>query len=232
MASPSAAPRRPRASVDPEDLLLLRAAEWSEWGRRNARLVIGVTVVALALLGGLLFYRIWQGQQAERAATEFAAVQATAESGNAALAQRDLERFIGRHGATPEGSEARIALAQIHMNRGEPKRAIPVLQPLARDLGRTLGPQAAMLLGAAQAEAGDRPAAIATYLRAADHRTSPAFLRDEALRNAAMLREQAGEYREAAELYRRLVQAATEGSFERTFYEMRLAEAEGRARGR
>jgi hypothetical protein len=212
-------------------MLLLRAAEWTEWARRNARLVIGVTVIALVLLGGLLYYRIIQGQRAERAATEFAAVQATGASGNVALAQRDLERFIGRHGATTEASEARIALAQLHMNRGEPQRAIPVLQPLARDIGRTLGPQGAMLMGAAQAEAGDRAAAIATYLRVADA-SAPGFLRDEALRNAAMLREQAGEYREAAELYGRLVQNSEAGSFERTFYEMRLAEAEGRARGR
>jgi hypothetical protein len=70
--------------------------------------------------------------------------------------------------------------------------------------------------------------AIATYLRVADG-SAPGFLRDEALRNAAMLRELAGEYREAAELYRRLVQNSKEGSFERSFYEMRLAEAEGRA---
>lgn len=212
-------------------MLLLRAAEWTDWARRNVRLVIGVTVVALTLLSGLLYYRIQEGQRAEKASTQFAAVQATASSGNAALAQRDLERFISQHSRTSEGSEARIALAQLHMNRGEPRRAIPVLQPLAGDLGRTLGPQAAMLLGAAQAEAGDRAAAITTYLRVADG-SAPGFLRDEALRNAAMLREQAGEYRESAELYRRLVQSAEEGSFERTFYEMRLAEAEGRARTR
>ncbi len=209
-------------------MLLLRAAEWTEWARRNARLVIGGTVIGLVLLSGLLYYRIQQGQRAEKAAAEFAAVQATGASGNVALAQRDLERFISRYGATTEGSEARIALAQLHMNRGEPRRAIPVLQPIAGDLGQTLGPQAAMLMGAAQAEAGDRPVAIATYLRVADG-SAPGFLRDEALRNAAMLRELAGEYRDAAELYRRLVQNSKEGSFERSFYEMRLAEAEGRA---
>lgn len=231
MASPSAASRRPRPVVDPEDLLLVRAAEWTDWARRNVRLVIGVTVAALAFIAGLLYYQYSKNQRAERAATEFAAVQATGASGNVALAIRDLERFISRFGNTTEGNEARVALARVHLNRGEPRRAIAVLQPAARSLNTPFGPQAAMLLGAAQAEAGDRPAAIATYLRLAEG-VDRGFQRDEAVRSAALLHEQAGEFKEAADLYRRLVEQSKEGSFERTFYEMRLAEAEGRARAR
>jgi hypothetical protein len=71
---------------------------------------------------------------------------------------------------------------------------------------------------------------VATYTRVADEARLD-FVREEALNSAALLREQAGDYTRAAELYRQLIGMTEEGSFQRSLYEMRLAEAEGRARG-
>ena len=231
MATQSAAQRRPRTAVDPDDLLAVQAAEWTDWARRNARWIIAATVLLVGALGTLILVQRNRAARAERAATAYAQVQATAASGNLPLAARDLERFIGQYGNTPEGAEARLALAQIHLTRAEPRKAIPVLQPLASDLDKPLGPQAAMLLGAAQSEAGDQPAALATFLRVGENAPEE-FQREDALHSAALLREQTGDFAGAAELYRRLVTGAKENSLERSLYEMRAVEAEGRARAR
>lgn len=231
MATQSAAPRRPRSTVDPDDILAVRAAEWTEWGRRNARWIIAGTVLLVGTLAVIIVVQRSRAERAERAATAYAQVQATAASGNLALAARDLERFVGQYPDTQEANEARLSLAQIHLTRGEPRRAIPVLQPVATDLDEPLGPQAALLLGAAQAEAGDRAAALATFLRVGED-APDSFQREDAIHSAALLREQAGEYAAAAELFRRLVGMTEKESLERSLYEMRATEAEGRARAR
>jgi hypothetical protein len=56
------------------------------------------------------------------------------------------------------------------------------------------------------------------------------FERQQALAAAAALRQQTGDPAGAVELYRQLVGMTEEGSFDRTVYEMRLAEAEALAR--
>ena len=66
------------------------------------------------------------------------------------------------------------------------------------------------------------------YLRVADA-AELEYLQEAALGEAAILRQQGGDFAGAAELFRRLRDMTEEGSFERSLYEMRLAEAEGRA---
>ncbi|MDQ3556368.1 MAG: hypothetical protein M3409_06285, partial [Gemmatimonadota bacterium] len=109
---------------------------------------------------------------------------------------------------------------------------VEVLQPFGRRVREgPLGAQGALLLAAAQAEAGQRDAAISTYLRIAGE-APMRFRQEEALSQAALLRQQGGDAAGAAELYRRLLELAEEGSLERGVYEMRLAEAEGQALAR
>lgn len=230
MAAPSTASRpRTRDVADSDDIVAARALQFAEWARRNARWILIGGVVALLLGAGLFYYRVDRAQRAERAAAQFATVSTTAASGNTALAVRDLQAFIGRFGGTTEADEARILLARIHLESGQAARAIPVLQGFASNIGDSpLHTSGALLLGAAQAEAGQRDAAIATYLRVADGATTD-FLKEEALAEAATLREIAGNYAGAAELYSRLAALAEEGSLDRSVYEMRVAEAEARA---
>ncbi len=94
-----------------------------------------------------------------------------------------------------------------------------------------VGVQAALLLAAAQASAGNPAEAIATYLRVADG-AELGFRRAEALTSAATLRAQAGDFAGAADLYGRAVELTEEGSLERSIYEMRRAEALARAEAR
>lgn len=223
--------RRPKGVTDADDIFIARTLQFSAWARRNARLVIAAAVIALVLIAGAVYYRWDQANRLERAATEFMFLEQTAASGNVALATRDIQQFIQRFDGTPYADEARVLLGQIHMQQGEPQQAVEALRDLPGRIRRSpVGAQGALLLGSAQAAAGDMAAAVATYTRVADEALLD-FVREEALNSAALLREQAGDYTRAAELYRQLIGMTEEGSFQRSLYEMRLAEAEGRARG-
>ena len=231
MASPSVASRsKPSSRADTDDVVMVRAVEFAAWARRNARAVIIVSAVVGALVAGFIWWRLDQARVAERAAIQFMQVEQTAASGNATLAQRDLTDFIRRFDGTVEADQARLMLARLHLEAGKPGEAVPVLQNVEGGLDSPLGAQAALLLGVAQSQAGNRDAAVQTYLRVADGARLQ-FYQEEALSNAALLRQQAGDYTGAAELWRRLVELTEEGSIQRSIYEMRLAEAEGLALG-
>lgn len=227
-APPTASRARTQRSAPDDDALTVRALQFSEWARRNARWII-IGVVAVAIAAAIFFwYRLDQAQREERAAVQFLRLEQTVQSGNAALATRDLNAFIARHEGTAEADQARIVLARLYLQQGQAAQAVPVLRPFADRMGSSpVAPQGALLLGAAQAQAGQRDAAIATFLRVAEQAPFP-FERESALTEAAILREATGNFAGAAELYRRLVEAAEEGSLDRSVYEMRLAEVEAR----
>lgn len=217
--------------VDPNDVATQRAMAFAAWAKRNRTLIIGAAVAAVVLVAGILAYGWSKASARAEASVAFMAVQQQAEqAGNPAAAVRPLSNFISAHDGTPEAVEARLALGEIHLRNNEPQKAIPVLQAAARD-GTHLGTQAAILLASAQARAGDRNAAIQTLTGAAD-RAELVYMRNEALGEAALLHEQAGNWKGAADIYRRLAEGAEKGSMDRSIAEMRLAEAEARAGGR
>lgn len=231
MASPSVASSRTRNTthgVSDDDVVMVRAIQLSEWARRNARIVIGVSAIVIVAVAAYLFYGYQKRQSEERASIAFSQVEQTALSGNATLAQRDLTTFIRRFDGTVQADQARLLLAKVHLDAGKAREAVTVLQAVDEGPATPVGAQGAMLLGAAQNQAGNRQAAIDSYLRVAEA-AELEYQQEEALAEAALLRQQGGDFAGAAELYRRLLGMAEEGSFERSLYEMRLAEAEGRA---
>ncbi|HEV2145850.1 MAG TPA: tetratricopeptide repeat protein [Longimicrobiaceae bacterium] len=233
MASPSVASRTRNTSRGPDndDIVMARAIQFSEWARRNAKIVIAVSVAALIVVGGLFYYRIYREQRAERAAVQLSQVEQTVASGNATLALRDLGDFSRRFGGTVEADQARLMQARLHLEANEPAKAVAVLQEMGEGPRTVVGAQGGLLLAAAHNQAGNRQAAIDAYLRVADAAQLD-YLRQEALEGAALLRQQAGDFAGAAELYRRLLGTTEEGSFQRSVYEMRLAEAEARAQAK
>lgn len=219
--------RQPNRS-GPDDVVLARALEFSSWARANIRIIVAGTVIVAVALGALLVYRTQQADREQRAAAEFMQLEATVQSGNAALAARDLQTFVTRNSGTVYASEARLLLARIHLQEGKPAEAVQALAPVAGEVDEPLGAQATMLRAAAQQAAGQTDAAVASYLRVAEGAELD-YLRQDALTSAAALRAQANDFAGAAELYRRLVEMAEEGSVQRSVYEMRLAEVEAQA---
>jgi predicted negative regulator of RcsB-dependent stress response len=220
--------RRP-SKPESDDALVLRAIEFSAWAKRNIRLIVAAAVVVVVLVGGLLYWRMYREDRMERAAAEFVQLQQTAASGNVQLAARDMEQYVRRFEGTVYAEEARIALAQLHLQQDSAGRAVEVLAGAADRVGDSpLGPQAALLLAAAQQANGDPDAAIASYMEVADE-AELSFRQIAALEAAAQLHARQGNHAEAVAVYQRLSGMAAEGSPERQLYEMRLAEARAQA---
>lgn len=229
MSAQSATSRSRKAPMVSDDPFVARALEFSDWARRNIRLIVGGGVVAALLVGGLLYWRMSRAERLERAATEFLALEQTVASGNQPLAVRDLQTYITRFEGTMYADEAQLILGRLRLDAGETAEAIAAVEPLADRIDDSpLGAQAALLMADAQQAAGQTEAAIATYLRVADESSIP-FRQEEALQTAALLREQSGDLTGAAELYQRLLDMAEEGSIDRAIYEMRLAEVQAAA---
>lgn len=215
--------------VSSEDLMMARAAEFGQWARANIRaIVIGAVVLGL-LVAGLLAYRVSQAQRQERAAVEFMQLERSVNAQNPQLAAKDLERFVTKYDGTNTAEEARVTLAQMYMEQNLPAKAIATLKGAESKVDDSpVGPQAALLLGAAQLAAGNAKAAVETYL--AVSKDAPLeFHRLEALENAAAVRAQTGDHRGAAELWQQLAESAEKGSPQRALYEMRAAEAQAAA---
>lgn len=230
MSAQTVAPRSSRPKrAEPDDIVLARALEFSHWARANIRLIVIGAVVVLMVVAGLLWWRAEQADRRERAAAEFMQLEQTVASGNTALAARDLGVYIARFDGTAYADEARVMLARLQLDAGQPQAAMEAVDELAARPGAsTLATQGAFLYAAAQEAAGQTDGAVETYLRIADAAELP-FQRVEALGAAAALRAQSGDPAGAAELYRRAVALTEEGTTERTVYEMRLAEAEAAA---
>lgn len=230
MAAQSIASRsRPPQRPDTDDALMARALEFSAWAKNNVRMIVAGAVVVGLVVSLLAYYWMYRADRMERAAAGFMQLEQTLASGNAQLAQRDLERFAASFDGTPYADEARVALAQIHLQEGRAQEAVAAAQPVAGDIdGSPVGAQAALLVAAAQAAGGDAEAAVQTYLRVAQE-PAAGFRRAEALSAAALLRMESGDFAGAAELFGRAAELSEEGTIERAMYEMRTAEAQARA---
>lgn len=222
--------RRP-TSPDSDDALVVRALEFTAWAKANVRAIVAGAVIVAAIVAGLLYWRVYKEDRMERAAADFLQLQQTAASGNTQLASRDLEAFARRYDGTVYADEARIALAQLHLQQDSAAAAVAILEGAAEKVDDSpVGPQAALLLAAAQQSAGQNEAAVRTYNAVAAD-ADLTFQRVTALEALAQLHARTGDFAAAAEVYQRLVDQAGEGTPERQVYEMRLAEAEAKAAG-
>lgn len=218
-----------RAPEAPDDAFVAGVLESSAWAKQHGRTLIIVAILVALLVGGFVWYRSQRAAARERAAIELTQVRQSALMGNYALAVRDLETFVQRYDGTPSAREARVLLAQAHLELGQPEPALQAVEGLARDPGAPLGSSAAFLVAAAHEAAGRSEQAEQAYLRIAE-RGNYLFQRLEAYDNAARLRLERGDAAGAAQLYDRAVQAIPEErTQERAVFEMRRGEAEAMA---
>jgi predicted negative regulator of RcsB-dependent stress response len=90
-----------------------------EWVRANSSKIsiAGIIVVAIAAVG--LLWRSSADKKEVRASQALAAAQSVVQSGNAALAQSDLQALLRRYGGTTAAIQARMLLAQVHFGQGK-----------------------------------------------------------------------------------------------------------------
>ena len=231
MASSStvARSRSPNSTLNSDDAMALRAAELSAWARKNVRMIIAVAAVALLVVGGLLVWKVTQSQRRAAAAERFLALS-TNPAMHTAAGTRTLETFISQYEGTTEADEARLMLAQERMNGGTPREAIRYLEPVAKG-SSPIAAQASMMLGSAYVQAGQRDQAIAAYERAAE-KSKLEYQKFEALGQAALQHEQAGNTQAALAIYQRMLDETEAGSAQASVIEMRMTEVQARAASR
>jgi len=205
---------------------MLRAAELAAWARKNTQAVSIAAVLVVGALGALIYYRMYSAQRAQRAPSAFLDVQATLGSDTAA-ATRQLETFANNYDGTTEGAEARIMAAQLWLAKGDANRAVAAVRPAAEG-GSAVKEQARMVLASALAAAGKRAEAVGAYTSVAKG-TELAYLKQDALGQAAALREQGGDWKGAVELYQQAIATTEENTSDRALLELRLSEAQARA---
>jgi len=230
MSAQSVAGRSKRpTSPESDDALVVRALEFTAWAKASVRLIIVGAVLVVAIVAGLFYWRYYNDARMERAAAEFLQLEQTAQSGNVALASRDLEAYADRYDGTVYSEQARIALAQLHLQQDSAAKAVAILQGAeGRVDDSPVGAQAALLLAAAQQAAGNNEAASATYPAVVED-ADLTFRRVAALEAMAQLQSRLGDFAAAAATYERLAGMTEQGTPERQIYEMRMAEAQARA---
>jgi predicted negative regulator of RcsB-dependent stress response len=219
---------RARTTVDTDDAVMARALVFAAWARKNAQVILTAATIVVVGAAVYMYYRYYEGHREGRAGAEFLSVAAEARAGgNEQLAARDLENFSHKFDGTTEADQARLLLAQIKLKSNKPRDALPLLQTVAGH--RTpVRAQGLILLGSAQAAAGDAKSAAESYRKAADEAASP-FEKTQALRELALLNEQRGDWKGAADTWQKLVDGAAAGTQDRAEFEMRLAEAQAHA---
>lgn len=216
---------RVHRETEAEDAFVARVVEYTEWARRNSRIVTTAAVVIVLLVAGFLYWRSYRAGMEERAAQRLTEIQQTVGSGNTALAMQDLESYLETFSGTSSARQARLLLGELYLDSERYREALSAVEPVAQDLGDPLGPSAAFLRAAAL-EAMEQPGrAEQVYLSIADAAEMDFYVR-RAIADAARIRVDLGRPGEAADLYRRLLAMTGEDDPERGEYEMRLAEVE------
>ena len=205
---------------------MLRAAELAAWAQKNTQAVIIAAVLLVGTLGAFVYYRMYSAQRAERAAMAFLNLQASMGTDTTAVI-RQLDTFASNYDGTSEGAEARILAAQLWLAKGDANRAVAAVRP-ATEGGTPLKDQAKLVLASALAAGGKRAEAVDAYLAVAKG-TKLAYLKQDALGQAAALREQANDWKGAAELYAQALETTEEGTSERALLQLHLSEAQARA---
>jgi predicted negative regulator of RcsB-dependent stress response len=213
--------RTPPGTAD--DAFTVRVLEFTAWARdRTHVLVIGIAAVVL-LLVGLIFWFGQRQQRMEQAAQQLEQIQAAVFFEEAPQARAQLRTFLDRFGGTPYGVEARLLLAELLLDDQDPEEAIRVLEVVAPSDRNPLRLQASILLGVAyeQAERWEDAESLYRWLR---RNAEFSFQRRDAGERLAQILVVRGDTAGARTILEEIVRELEEGSPDRAYFEMRLAE--------
>jgi predicted negative regulator of RcsB-dependent stress response len=151
-----------------------RAEGFLDWFHINSRWVgIGAVAVLVAIFVAWYVQRD-KAVKNENADKQLLAAKQSFASGNAQLAESDLQRVADRYAGTSAGAEAGLLLGQLKLDKGDYQGAAAYLQKLVA--GQSTGPNAASarsLLGDALAQLNKPAEAAAEYERAAGLTSMP-----------------------------------------------------------
>lgn len=228
---PTSSRRTDRTSqnAEAEDAFVARVYQASTWAQENTQTLVLLLLILAAVIAGGVYYVDYRGQRTEQAVVQLEQIQQVANFGDQQQAKTQLADFIARFDGTLYANEARLILAELHLEDGEPELALTVLEDSDLTLVDPLGVQIAILEAKVLESTGDLEAAETLYLNVAEG-AELGFQRIDALEDAARTRELQGDHAGAAELFQQIVDELEPGDQELSYYQMRLAEARTSAR--
>lgn len=90
-----------------------------EWARANSNKISIAAIGVVAVAAIVFLWRASAEKKETRASEALTAAQLVVQSGNAALAQSDLQALLRRYGGTSAAVQARMLLAQVHFGQGK-----------------------------------------------------------------------------------------------------------------
>ncbi len=214
---------KPNTPATDEDAFVTTTLQATNWARQNATVLVLGLVVVVVSVASLLYYRGYRSDLRTDAAARIEMLQQRIDIGAQEGVREDLQVFLQRYGDTPASDEARIALAQLLVEEGNAEGAAETLEPMARNVERPLGAQAATLLASLFEDMGNMQGAETLYLRLAED-AQLGFQSRDALAAAARLRSARGDQAGALELYDRLLESPDGLGPNRSLIELRRAE--------
>lgn len=223
--------RRPgqTAPADSDDAFVAGVLQFSHWAKANQKTLVIFLVAVVAVVVLALSYSSQRGRQLEQAGLELERLQATMAIGDPDAAKVGLSQYLEQFGNTPYAGEAALLLGELYLESEQPDLALRSLDRAGIGVGDPLGAQAFTLRARAQEMSGASAEAEETYLEIAEG-AGMSFERMQARAEAARVRETRGDWAGAAALYQEILDEMETADPDRGLYEMRLAEAEGRAR--
>ena len=211
----------PRGTAD--DAFTARILEFVAWARHRAQVVVVASVLVVVLVvGGIVWYQ-QRSERLDQAAQELEMVQQAAVFMEPAEAQAQIHEYLERFDGTPYAIEARLILAELYLEEGDPGEAIQVLQAVAPGFRSPLAVQATFLLAVAFEEAEAWSDAADTY-QELQNRAQFTFQQREATEGLARVHLAISDRPAAILAYETLLAELDEDHPQRARYEMRLAE--------
>lgn len=221
-----------RKGPDPrEDAFLRFVNRVLDWAQANLRAVLAVGVVLVLLAGAAVWYLNYQQNRQQEATRRLQSLRAAVTRGADSVGVDRFKSFLARYGGTDAARDARILLARLHLQRGDPEQAIEtVRQATDRPPDTPEGYASRMLLAKAREASGDRKAALRTLEKLASGARF-GFQRREAAAHRAEILVAMGRLEEAEAIYERLVEESGDGEAGQ-LYAVRLGEVRAmRSRG-
>ncbi len=223
-------PDRHAPKISDDDAFVAGVLEASTWAQRNQQKVViaGIILVIAAIAAwGLSSSR---ARMMDQALVELERVTGTAQVGDPEQAKVELTQFLENFGGTPLAGEARLHLATLYLETGQPGQALSTLNESGIGARDILGPQVLTLTARAYEAQGEWQRAADTYMQLSD-RAELEFQRRSAMEDAARVLAEMGDFAAAADLYAELQSGLERSDPQLGIYQMREQEMRGMARG-
>lgn len=186
------------------------------WSKYSRPLVIGLTVVVLAVAGYFIYRSMVtvpnerKAEEASFKAEEYYRMDSLDKALNGDGVNQGLLRVISRYGSSAAANRARLMAGSIYLRKGDYQNAIKHLEDFKTDI-KQLDAKATALLGDAYSEKGaagnnnaDKEKAAGLYKKAAGIFEKDEVSSGEYLFRAGFLYESMGKNKEAIDAYKQI----------------------------